>query len=204
MFYRICLFFICLYSFNPIFCAVIQTKHDKMYTLTLEHPQSSNWQDISLPEMNLLLDSLDSAFAETNFRGYVIEFLDDPMQGPYIEFTVSGGRREKGKPLSGVPVAGHSRTICPFCSSVNQGVNIPEYGCRLIQSLSGRPLLIPTIDPIPVHWFDADRQTQCNLLQAAKQVLKSLQGNYTLELHGGIPGGQTVWHLHLRFNSRHH
>lgn len=176
----------------------VECDRQDLFTIKLVKPKATSWHDLSLDEKNSLLDELDSVYEKTMRDGYSVEFLHDTERGPYIALTGHGRTRPKGYDLLGVPSQGHIASACPFCRQVKAGIELPQYGAKTIQSLSGRTLLIPVRDPIAVHWFQADRKTQINLLQAASDVMRQLPGTPHIELHCGEAGYQTVWHLHLR------
>lgn len=180
-----------------------EVESSRVFTIALASVKAAGWREATLEEKNSLLDAMEAIYQRTRFEGYSIELFDDPVRGPIIRLEGHGKERPLGAELDGVPSAGHKSDNCPFCSGSVKGEELAQYGARHIKSLSGRSLLIPTKQPIPIHWFQADRQTQVNLLQAGQNVIDSLQranpkASYYFALHCGEAGFQTVWHLHLR------
>ncbi|NGX61318.1 MAG: hypothetical protein K940chlam9_00803 [Chlamydiae bacterium] len=93
---------------------------------------------------------------------------------------------------------------CSFCTNPSNTSESLDNGKYLFfPSNSNTPLLIPTENP-STHWFNTPREVQLEMLAYADLQLQTFQKafpdkTFFYELHCGRGAGQTVPHVHLRF-----
>jgi len=149
-----------------------------------------------LATVSLLLTDLQNKYSAYEASphppaGYSVEIVYDKKSGDYTGELHAYGQRSgllKMPPIK----------KCPFCF---------EGDFQLVRSQSDRVLFIPN-SHIP-HWFAASLQMQEELLQRGVEWSAKIEecvplalttnGCYLFELHVGSFAGQTIPHLHLRF-----